>query len=106
MDTPNNNPILIFTHLRTPLIILLAVILLNFAILIFFEKKIKIRQLTIINIITMFFVSLTILTQSSNIVDQFSLRGDPFSFYLVLIASIIFLIAMFMFARKIKKEEK
>lgn len=106
MDTPTNEAILTFTTLRIPLIILLVIILLNFVILLFFEKKIKVGQLAILNVVGTFFVSLSILTKLGIIVDQFSLNGDPFSFYLVLISSIIFLIAIFFFARKVKKEQK
>lgn len=106
MDTPTDKTILTFTTLRAPLIILLTIILLNFLILLFFEKKIKVGQLAVLNIVGVFFASLSILTKSGVIVEQFSLVGDPFSFYLVLISSIIFLIAIFMFARKIKKEQK
>lgn len=106
MDTPTNEAILTFTTLRIPLIILLAIILLNFVILLFFEKKIKVGQLAILNVVGTFFVSLSILTQLGIIVEQFGLNGDPFSFYLVLISSIIFLIAIFFFARKVKKEQK
>ncbi len=109
MGTQPAETILIFTNLRGPLIILSVTILLNFIALIFLNKKVKVNQLALINLIMVFWVIVSILSQSSVIANRFGLAGDPFSFYLALLSSLIFLVALFLFSRnskrKVKKEE-
>lgn len=106
MDSVIADPILFFTTLRVPLIILTLTILLNFIVLVFLEKKITVKQLSLINLLAIFFANISILTQSNTIVTQFGLVSDPFSYYLVLSSSIIFMLAIFIFTGRMKKEER
>lgn len=106
MDALTKEPILIFTHLRTPLILLSLIVLFNFIVLIFLHKKLDTKKLVFINLLTVFFASVSILGAEGNIVDQFGLAGDPFSFYLILITSMVFFASIFIFTKKAKQEKK
>ncbi len=106
MDTLTKESALIFTNLRIPLILLSLIVLFNFIVLIFLHKKLKVKQLAFINLLTVFFASVSLLAQEGNIVDQFGLVGDPFSFYLILVTSIFFFAGIFIFTKKPKKEKK
>ena len=101
-----NEMTLMFTQLRMPIIILLIGLIFNVVVLFFLEKKIEIRQLTFINLVILFATSVSLLTQSSSIIKQFNLAGDPFSYYVVLISSLLFFVGVFTFTNKVKKDMK
>lgn len=106
MDTLTNEHTLVLTHFRTPLIALSLIVLFNFLVLIFLYKKLDVKQLAFINLLTVFFASVSVLAQGGNIVNQFGLVGDSFSFYLILTSSIIFFAGIFIFTKKPKKKKE
>jgi|GEM_PF-5834182 len=106
MDTADTTTLLIFTALRTPLIILSLILLFNLIAMTFLKKKIKVKQLAFINLFSIFTVSVSILAQTGEIVERFELSGDPFSYYLVLFSSLVFFTGIFLFTRKQKQKRK
>ncbi|MBA4537887.1 hypothetical protein H1Z61_12290 [Bacillus aquiflavi] len=92
-----------FVFFRPIFYLLLIFMICHFAYFIFLKRKIKGKHVIMLNSFFLLLISLVLLFQEGIIVDHLGLGGDPITFYITLIISIIFFVGFLFYG--LKKED-
>lgn len=94
----------LFTYLRSTQVLLLVLALFNVIAMIFLEKKLKFKSLTVINAFFTTLIASELLVKEGYIIDQLGLEGDKITLYIFLITLVIFVVGLVLFFLEKKRK--